>query len=253
MSSPLLAFAWCAIAFGLLLSFRTARSAWRAGSVAEGLISVFFFGGAMGYALLLMRRTLGLSAEGFAPVLQVAELGFLLPPVTVTLFTWLVFRPETSWARSLAIALSTVAVTIHLARVWLGSSIGPEALFETNTGIALFWLAAATRAVCFGWACAEASAYYGKVRKQVTLGILDPLVANRFLLWACWSGITTVMLGLRIATPFLTNTQVDPPMPPTWLIVAQLVAGVSCALVVWLTFAPPRFYRRLVRRALTEA
>jgi hypothetical protein len=60
------------------------------------------------------------------------------------------------------------------------------------------------------------------------------------------------MLVLRVATPFLTDYSVEPPESPTWLVVAQLVTGLSCALAVWLTFAPPGFYSRMIRGSAAE-
>ena len=82
--------------------------------------------------------------------------------------------------------------------------------------------------------------------------MLDGLLANRFLLWAIWSAATTGMLVLRVISPFVSDMRADPPVNPTWLIVAQLLVGVITAASVWLTFAPPAFYRRRFESAPTS-
>jgi hypothetical protein len=74
--------------------------------------------------------------------------------------------------------------------------------------------------------------------------MLDGLLANRFLLWACWSGTATLMLVLRVISPFVSDMRAEPPVQPTWLIVAQMGIGLISITSVWLTFAPPAFYRR---------
>jgi hypothetical protein len=247
MSTPLLVITWLVLALVLALSWRTARSAWQARSAAEGLMSAFFFGGGIiGYGTLLSRQTFGLPPELAPLLLRISDIGFIAPPVSVAFFTWLVFRRNTGWARTLAWSLGLANVALLLARISLGLELRGEFASQSTLGVGLYWLSAGIRAAGFGWACFEASTYWGKARLQVGLGLLDPLVGNRFLLWACWSGITTVMLALRVISPMVTDFSADPPVTPTWLAISQIVAGLASALAIWLTFAPPGFYRRMI-------
>jgi hypothetical protein len=248
MSTPLLVIAWLILSLALALSWRTARSAWQARSAPEGLMSAFFFGGGIvGYGTLLSRQTFGLSPEMAPLLLRISDVGFLTAPVAVAFFTWLVFRRDANWARTLAWALCLANVTILLVRIWLGVEVRGQLASQSTLGVGLYWLSAGVRAIGFGWACFEASSYWGKARLQVGLGLLDPLVGNRFLLWSCWSGITTVMLVLRVISPMLTDFSVEPPAAPSWLVIAQIVTGLASALTIWLTFAPPGFYRKMIR------
>lgn len=248
MPTPLLVITWLILALVLALSWRTARSAWQARSAAEGLMSAYFFGGGIiGYGTLLSRQTFGLPPELAPLLLRVSDVGFLAPPVAAALFTWLVFRRDAGWARTLAWSLCLANVALLLARIWLGVELRGQFASQSTLGMGLYWLSAGIRAIGFGWACFEASSYWGKARLQVGLGLLDPLVGNRFLLWACWSGVTTVMLVLRVISPLVTDYSVEPPSTPIWLVIAQIVAGLGSALAIWLTFAPPGFYRRMIR------
>ena len=63
MSPVLVWISWALLVLGLALAVRLARSAAREGSVPEGLMAAFFAGGCLGYALLLLRPTLGLGPE----------------------------------------------------------------------------------------------------------------------------------------------------------------------------------------------
>jgi hypothetical protein len=246
MPLSLLVLLWCLLGLAMLLALRLARSAQRARSLPEALMALFFFGGAgLGYGTLLLRPTLGMSLESFEPLWLVAETGLVVPPITVAVFTWRVFRAEVAWARRLAIGLVFAAIAVHVLACWLAvTSGGRTAALATHPGAFLYWSGIGIRAAAFSWACAEASSYYAAARRRARLGLADPLVVNRFLLWACWSGLAAVLLLLRVIGPFVVNTQVQPPGFPTWLIVLQAAAGLVCVSTVWLTFAPPAFYRR---------
>ncbi len=229
------------VVLGALLVVRLARVSARARSLPEALMALFFFGGVGGYAILMLRPTLDLPP---APLRNGAELLFVLAHVAVVLFTWRVFRPESPAARAFALLLVLGGVAFQLGSTALALRLGREAALATTAGSTLFWIGIALRAAGFGWAAIESIAYHGRARLQSALGLLDPLTANRFLLFACWSGMAVVLLTLRIFTRLVVEAA--GPDQPAWLVLAQLVPGLVCVTAVWLTFAPPGFYRRRV-------
>jgi hypothetical protein len=61
-----------------------------------------------------------------------------------------------------------------------------------------------TLALVFAWTAAQSLAYHAMLRGRVALGIADPVVANRVLLWAI-AGIATVVLYAVIAASMLAG------------------------------------------------
>jgi uncharacterized membrane protein YoaK (UPF0700 family) len=90
------------------------------------------------------------------------------------------------------------------------------------------------------------------------LGLAEPLVANRFALWAIWAGalaaIPLFALGPRVAGVFV---QPDPsqPFPPIWrTVLAAIASSVAIAFAAcWLAFFPPASYRRCMEGVATDA
>jgi len=190
------------------------------------------------------------------PVMMVAELGSFLPDVAraglvalnqlfgmvglalVGTFTWRVFRPDDPRART---AMYVFAVGFVGAFAWRAAfgSFAPIALGGDQTPLAHTGLTLAT----LGWSGAESFRYYLQLRKRLRLGLADPLLTDRFRLWASsmflamlLSGISSVCNHLGIA--FNTST------------IGVLTVGVLgslCSFSVWFAFFPPRFYASWVR------
>jgi hypothetical protein len=93
------------------------------------------------------------------------------------------------------------------------------------------------------------------MRRRVALGLADPLVANRFVLWSVWTGAlgfaALLLLAVRSRAFWLQLHGVDPRvvMPAAIPITAALagIAVVCAGVAVWLAFFPPASYRRWVR------
>jgi hypothetical protein len=94
------------------------------------------------------------------------------------------------------------------------------------------------------WLMIEGIQYHRMMRKRVRLGLADPLVANRFLLWAIAGGFSIVILSTSLPPIFLD--------PVEWALLLQFdlllfgVGGVGAAAFYWLTFFPPGTYRRWI-------
>jgi hypothetical protein len=93
------------------------------------------------------------------------------------------------------------------------------------------------------------------MRRRVALGLADPLVANRFVLWSVWTGAlgfaALLLFAVRSRAFWLQLHGVDPRvvMPAAIPITAALagIAVVCAGVAVWLAFFPPSSYRRWVR------
>ena len=112
------------------------------------------------------------------------------------------------------------------------------------------------------WAHLECLLYYRTMRRRQRLGLADPVLANRFLLWSLWTGAIALqglaMLLLRIAIWSSGAHEVlqaggDPGGP--WLVLIDCVrvmlaiVAPTAVILAGLSFSPPAFYtRRLQRR-----
>ena len=82
------------------------------------------------------------------------------------------------------------------------------------------------------------------MRPRVCIGIGDPLVANRFLLWGSGTLATLLVTPLCIGMQLFGHYE----LPASLLGVASTLVLVS-AIAEWLAFRPPRSYRERFARA----
>ena len=169
--------------------------------------------------------------------------GVVLHDVGVTcfvLFVLFTFRAGERWAIGLAGLL--------LGSLWLGE-IGWESQnhFRSATvGNAFWWLRYGVIWTYPLWAMIESYRYYALMRRRLALGLVDPMVANRFFLWGTGSLGTCLAIWVS-SIPLLL---VDDPvraltlMPP--IQIATATVGVATVVVYYLTFFPPAAYRRWV-------
>lgn len=245
MSTPLLIVSCVVMALVAVLAVRLAREASRRRSAPEWLMASFFAGGLLAYATAILRQVAPAPAADPGWLTQLGQIGFGVPAVTIALFTWVVFRRSESWARALAIGIAGVVACAVVFQALIVPLAGlPETWVEP--GSTFFWSATACRAAAFVWACAEAILYWRMAVRRTALGMGDALVTNRFLLWGIWSGAAAALLCARVIATVVYDALTSPANVPAAMIVFHQVAGIACAGAVWLTFAPPGFYRRWI-------
>ena len=160
------------------------------------------------------------------------------------LFLWRVFRPGERWAGLLVAALVACSVSAFCGFAWHGT-------FSTAE-IPTLWLGVefVGRIGSPCWLVFEASRYHGLMRRRLQLGLADPVVTNRFLLWTLAGGFSLGILLTSIPPAFL-----DPIRHEALLITDLLVftaCGVASSVCYALAFFPPAAYRRRLHR-LAEA
>jgi hypothetical protein len=227
------------IVIGIGVGVRLLRIAARTRRVPEAALGVtlFCFAALSQPAAVLqhvLRQQDALWSSGAAGI--VSWLGTFAALVGLAVFTWQVFRAGERWAAALCaalVALDAVAIGGVMLRIARGQadpvSLGP-------------WIATscAVFAVVFGWGALEGWSAFVAARRRERVGLADPLVKNRFLLWAVSSSgglaADVMLIPLMLTGADLTA---DP--------AAQLaVAGAALlnAVCWYLAFAPPAFYSR---------
>lgn len=154
-------------------------------------------------------------------------------------FTWLVFRPRSLGALALVLLASgAFGVEWHgLMRASVHGGPTMEAILPHTRpwGVAII----AMVQVSFVWTAVESWAYWSRLRRRASLGLGDPIVTNRFLLWSI-SGVAVALLCAGLAGSMLAGlAPMRHPLPLGTLAATALVTSATWTL----TFAPPRRYR----------
>ena len=191
-------------------------------------------------ALLIMGLpSLPLAAARFFQLVQQAANFVTLS--AVVLFTWRVFRPDAAWARTgvvagIALALFASWGSVSVAPEAQGASAMPEQVRSYVSLMVVVWAGA------FLWTGLESLRFHAMMRRRLALGAGDPVVCNRFLLWAIW-GLSCGVLDLLNLGYNLAGFDFSRHPAPLLTICA------SCLLssAVWyLAFLAPDGYLRLV-------
>jgi hypothetical protein len=100
------------------------------------------------------------------------------------------------------------------------------------------------------WGAGEALRWWLQMRRRLRLGIGDPLVANRFLLWAIGAG----MAGSGSLVGMIVGLFYGQPMNELPLLTLALsLFGLVSAISIWLAFAAPAWWKLWVRKQAQNA
>lgn len=164
---------------------------------------------------------------------KIAGLGALICHLT---FIRHVFRPQQRWAGALVVLLCAFPVAALFGYAAHGA-FGVEAIPTT-----WFWLDLSARLVGTVWLTIEGAIYYGMMKRRLRLGLAEPIVTNRFLLWTLAGALSAVILLTSVPPNFL-----DPATQANLLaldLVVFSLAGIGISAFYFLVFLPPARYRR---------
>jgi hypothetical protein len=227
------------VSAGMLgLGMRLLRIAHRTGAWPERWLGIAFAVAGSSAWLIPLAAGDGLAADAARAVAFVAQAGLTGAICFLALFTAAVFRPSSA-ARALAPLLIVANLGSLAAVVASGMPLPVGA-----TGLLLL----ASRCAVMLWLFAESAFYARRMRRRLRLGLTDAIVANRFLLWAVWTGalacIPLFVLAMR-ALGILEAPVPGAPLPGSVrAIIGVLGTGGAAALVAcWLAYFPPVAYR----------
>jgi len=201
----------------------------RTGLLPEKLIGgSLFLAGGIGTALLIVSGFAG-PARG---VFSTAAMFAIDCGITVLgVFTWRVFRPGLVGAT--VVATCTALLFLSFASDWVsGHYLGVRRSGFSMTADYV------GRFAMYGWASFETLRQATLARRRVRIGLTEPLVANRFLLW----GVST--LAANGIWAYSLWSEIAEVGDTTEFYLVASVLGITCALAIWLAFFPPQLYRR---------
>jgi hypothetical protein len=196
----------------------------------------------LGYPLLIT-APLWPTREASLGAVVVGELLIMTGCSAFMVFNAKVFRPTAGWAMSLAWVGVSVIVAGGCAVILAHVSTADAALaVERARGGTAAMLTALGAG--YAWTAFEGLRYHRMMRRRIALGLAEPIVANRFLLWAL-AGIVATAWNTVSCTYLLAGANIGThPVP----LLATCLGGLVSAVLQVLIFMPPARYVRWIER-----
>ena len=220
----------------LYVGARLLRLSSRTGEAPERLLGAMFL--VVCISLVLYDVPIILNNESIWTAFNFAgRVTYLPAPVLLAVFTRRVFRPEGAWGAWMAYGCASLMAAGVGGSVWTGDLEG----FSVSSP--WFWAEWIGYTIPYVWAGAEAVAHHRRARRRLRLGLCDPLVCNRYLLWGLF-GAAQVLVSLAVI-PSYSEYEQGGAFTATWD--ALISAGEIFSLaLIWLIFFSPAFYRRWI-------
>jgi hypothetical protein len=165
--------------------------------------------------------------------------GIFLSNFCLLLFVRTVFRPTSGAALAFALGVGATIATGLSVGVYLGDRMG----FASDR--IWIWLELGGTEIAMLWCVAESSKHFRRMRKRAALGLSDPVVSNRVLLWCFFAvagSVSQFFYLLAVAIAGLTGSY------PFILDRIMSAATSTGSIMIWLAFFPPPAYLRWVSR-----
>jgi hypothetical protein len=157
---------------------------------------------------------------------------------SLALVTRCVFRKRERWAKFLVAGIAVFLIAGVGGSVWVGEWEGNYPLSNP-----WFWLEVSGDAATMIWIAIEGLQNYRKARQRLRLGLCEPLVCNRYLLWGL-SGAIWILYDLALIAQYI-DFELTQLWSPTLDILVSFL-GASAVAVIWFVFFPPTFYRNWI-------
>jgi len=187
-----------------------------------------FAGGGLAYGIAVGVYSAPGLPHGVAALLEIVAAFFShLGAAALALALRQIFRPEELWARVFQLAL-----TVALTGAFVTRLVEPLAFPPPDY---VFWPYALTGAVVYGWSLFESLHCHALMARRARIGLADPAVARRFLLW----GVAGAgALGIYLATMWSRLT--EPVAMGRWTVALTSAFGLAAAVGLSLAFFPRR-------------
>lgn len=237
------------VCVGIAVGIRLVRLARRTGGFPERMLGTACLAGPGLLAPCLV--VVHAISEPEALVRAAAFLGqiaYALFCSVMVLFTWQCFRPGERWAGALARA--SIVVVVIAAAAGMARAAGLASVLELrDMDHWTFRTIGFTSLVGHLWTGVEAFSYYARMRRRAAIGLADPVVTNRFLLWGLVAAGAIVASGLPLAVGLLGGDSYN----DVTTRVIGAVATILGSICLQLAFLPPKAYVRWLQARAAAA
>jgi hypothetical protein len=217
----------------------------RAGSAAQRLLGLTFLAWALSYIPWVFGIALQSQPALESQILIASRIATNLGNVCIAFFPLLAFRRGSTWAKRLSVSIAICVIVGAAGSSWAGDPEGIELL--TSVWWWFEWIGGIAPSI---WIGAEGLHHYGTTRPRVRLGLCEPIVGHRYLLWGiagvCWTLLDFVVVGEYVE--FWVNR--------SWSAPFDTLVGffeISALAMIWLVFFAPAAYQRKINASAVSA
>ena len=230
------AIAWMAYLYVGVRLYRLGR---RTGQLPEFLIAATFLLWTLSYLFYDLPYAVVRMDELVPAVCSYGSLiALALGNAAFAFFIRAVFRPDARWATWLVAAIVIANLVGVAGAGWIGDWEGTNPLANP-----WYWLEFFGGIAPAAWMGAEGFAQYFKTRRRLKLGLCEPMVCNRFLLWGIAGVLWMILEVVSTANDFVNA------LTGQWSLLLDFGVALFEAVpvaVIWFVFFPPEFYCRWV-------
>jgi hypothetical protein len=229
----------------LVVGVRLVLLARRTRRLPELCIGVGVLGiGPVGFGFYVFAQQLGVTSPLHTVLTATGMLAVAAGVCCKFVFNWRVYNPSNRSLRMLVVAV-VLAHVVTFAYQGLGP--GFAAYNELTWS---YYLRILLQIGALLWGSAEALRYWGVMRRRTRVGLADPVVTNRFLLWGIGAGAAGVGSLIGTAAQIVLSA---PSYEVPWVLASSSAHGLVAALAMWLAFLPPAAWTRLIQRRAAAA
>ena len=221
--------------FFLIAGYRLLRLSGRTRERPELLLGLYFAFSGQWYVFYNAPYLLGM--EALPPLIgQGIEWIYIVGTIPYLLFLRSAFRPESAWAKALVIVCMLIvfagAVVANLGDGFSNSLDDPSYLIG--------WVGYSLPGY---WMCCEGALSHAAAKKRVRIGLCDPIVSNRYLLFAGFGFCQIIGSAVELVWAYGNSVAGTASSFMDGLLGAAEIASVA---TLWLAFFSPLFYRRWI-------
>jgi hypothetical protein len=219
----------------LFVGVRLLRLSQRTRALPERLLGLYFAFSGASYVLYELAIIFDVGPTTYAALFFSGRVTYMIGVLPFLLFLQNVFHRDEAWAHWLA---GTCAVVLFMGVIF--SALGGD-----MEGVALdnkwFWFEWVGYTLPFCWLAMDTLLAYRSAKRRVRIGLIDPVLANRYLLWAFFAA-SQVAVSFALLLMYVEYAAVQ--TFTAWTDFA--VGGLEMCSVgtLWLVFFAPAFYRR---------
>jgi hypothetical protein len=230
--------AYCLVS--LVVGVRLLLLARRTREQPEFLIgTAILTGGCLGYTLAVASMQVRDGSPELARTLYYLGMPLIsLCAACLYRFWQKLYHPDDKWA-SWAVVGSALVLSLALVAQWATTTAGSNAAASPWYRLQLPLQAGAYAINVFA-----SIRFHAALRRRVALGLADPIVANRVLLWALAAAAVCLQYAYTIGLVWMAPVGGQPDANP--VLISAL--GITAASLMVLAFFPPRAYVQLVSR-----
>lgn len=153
-------------------------------------------------------------------------------------FTYRVFRPGQKWAGFLAAGIPSLMLLGMLAPVFEQPPYSVSVMTQAP-GILVSQLGGL---LAISWSAYESLSYAARVKRQLRIGLGDPVVHDRTRLWGIAMALAALLTVIGVGGPLIGVQVINS------VLGAAVIAsgGFAAASAIYLAFLPPQFYTRRI-------